>query len=201
MSGSSQAMKNGRAPNAASRPATRHESREPSGRSRPPRSSASPRRRAMPLDVAGLAAPRHQRVAGRRVGQQPAAHRIAQRLVLVRHAEDLEVGAAERDDAVVRAPAGVPPAGQRGEPVALPEPARDRLDVARADDRVIDAHAVLGAVLADRRQGRPDLDDVVLLHEQRPEHARDRRRHLGVDLVGLDEADRRRRPRRARPPA
>ena len=96
----------------------------------------------MPLDVARLAAPRHQRVARRRVGEQPTAHGIAQRLVLVGHAEDLEVGAAERHDAVVRTPAVVPPAGEGCEPVALPEPAGDRLDVTRPDDRVVDAHAI-----------------------------------------------------------
>ena len=71
--------------------------------------------------------------------------------------------------------------------MALPETVGHRIDVTRPDDRVIDPHVFL--IFADRRQGRTDLHHVVLVHERRAEHARDRRRHLGVDLVGLDQAD------------
>ncbi len=126
------------------------------------------------------------------VGQQPAAHGIAQRLVLVGHAEDLDVGARERDDAIVRAPAGVPAARQRGQAVSLPEPVGDRLDVAGADDHMVDAHAgrvvyepssviVVSVVPTGTTSSFPTSGG--------PEHARHRRRHLRVDLVGLHEAD------------
>src|SRR4029077_13824018 len=45
------------------------------------------------------------------------------------------------------------------------------------------------SVLADGGEHGPDGHDLVLLHEQRSEHARHGRRDLGVDLVGLDQAD------------
>ena len=80
------------------------------------------------------------------------AERAALRLGVVDDRDQLEVAAAQRDDAVLGADAGVAAAAVGDEPVLGLQPRRGRVEVLRGVDHVVDAHA---AVLPAWHYARP----------------------------------------------
>ena len=73
-------------------------------------------------------------------GRHRAADDRGGRLLGVGDGQQLEVAAAEREDAVVRADADVPAAAGVAQPVLAREPVRGLVEVGRRPDDVVDAH-------------------------------------------------------------
>ena len=86
-----------------------------------------------------------QAVAVRGLLAQPRPHGAGGGLGFIDDAHDLDVGIAERDDAVAGAVADVPAARQRGQSQVTFEARGRRFDVPRSEDDVVDGEGCHGA--------------------------------------------------------